>query len=163
MRRSLTAAIFLVALTFSFASAFAAGPSLTGEMAAKKIVTDEENREIAVPAEQVYPEDTVEYTLIYRNSGDAAASGVDLVGPVPSGTVYLDGTAMEIDGMDIVYSIDAGKTYHQAPVMYEHVGEDGEVQLKEATPDMITHIKWSMEEPFEAGSEVTVSYRVQVK
>ena len=105
----------------------------------------------------------VEYTLNYRNEGDSPASGVDLVGPVPSGTVYLDKTASNIEGLETRFSIDGGKTFHAAPVMYEVVRKDGTVEMRAATPDMITHIRWSVDGFFNAGQEVTVSYRVQVK
>ncbi|MCK4539225.1 MAG: DUF11 domain-containing protein, partial [Candidatus Krumholzibacteria bacterium] len=143
MRRSLSASIFLVIMAAGATSAFAEGPVLSGEMVAHRIVMDEDNREIAVSAEQVYPQDMVEYTLRYSNTGDSSASGVDLVGPVPSGTAYLEKTASDIEGMRTVFSIDEGETYHQAPVMYEVIRKDGTVEMKTATPGMITHIKWS--------------------
>ena len=94
MRTSLTAAVLLVILVVVSASAFG-GPNLAGTMEARKIVMGKENREIAVSAEKVYPQDKIEYTLRYRNVGDASASGVSLVGPIPAGTVYLEKTATE--------------------------------------------------------------------
>jgi uncharacterized repeat protein (TIGR01451 family) len=163
MSRSLATAIFLVFMAGSAASAFAGGPALTGEMEAHKIILNGEKREIAVPAENVYPEDTIEYTLRYRNSGDSSAKGVDLVGPIPEGTIYLKKTASEIEGSSPLFSIDGGKTYQHEPVMYEVVTKDGAVEKKKATPDMYTHIKWSMGGAFDVGQEVVVSYRVQVK
>lgn len=161
--RSLTVAVCLLVVLAAASPAFGQAPSLTGEMEARKIVTDENDREIAVPADNVYPHDTVEYTLKYRNSGNAAASGVHLVGPVPAGTVYLDKTATEIETMHPVFSIDNGKTYHEAPVTYVVIDENGREQRKIATPDMITHIKWVMSGVLDVGQEVSVSYRVQVK
>jgi uncharacterized repeat protein (TIGR01451 family) len=158
--RSLACAVCLLVIS---TTAFAQAPSLSGEMEARKIVVDENDREIAVPAENVYPHDTVEYTLKYRNSGNAAASGVNLVGPVPAGTVYLDRTATDFEGLHPVFSIDGGKTYHEAPVTYVVVDEDGREQEKVATPDMITHVMWVMNGTLDIGQEVSVSYRVQVK
>ncbi len=163
MRRSLSAAIFLIIMAAGATSAFAEGPVLSGEMVAHRIVMDEENREMAVSADQVYPKDMVEYTLRYSNTGDSSASGVDLVGPVPSGTAYLEKTASDIKGMRTIFSIDGGETYHAAPVMYEVVRKDGTVMKKEATPAMITHIKWAIDGSLDAGQEIKVSYRVQVK
>jgi uncharacterized repeat protein (TIGR01451 family) len=161
--RSLLTAVCLLVVFVAAAPAFGQGPDLTGEMEARKIVLDENNREIAVPAENVYPHDTVEYILKYRNSGNAAASGVNLVGPVPAGTVYLDRTATEIEGLLPLFSIDGGKTYHRAPVKYVVTDENGVEQEKVATPDMITHVKWVMSGILDVGRQVTVSYRVQVK
>ncbi len=163
MRRSLSAAIFLVFIAVFAANASAGEPVLTGEMEAQKIVMNEENREIAVPAEKVFPGDTVEYMLKYRNTGDVSASGVDLVGPVPSGTVYLDRTASDNKGLSPVFSIDGGKRYGQWPVIYEVIRKDGSSEQKVATPEMITHIKWAMGETLDIGQEVAVSYRVKVR
>jgi uncharacterized repeat protein (TIGR01451 family) len=163
MRRSLTAAVLVLVLSISVSSAAGQGPKLTGDMEARKIVTDENNREIAVSADHVYPLDTIEYTLTYRNTGLASASGINLVGPIPAGTVYLDLTATNIEGIHPRFSIDGGKTYQEAPVTYVAVNDAGEEEIREATPDMITNIQWMMAERLDAGHEVVVSYRVQVK
>jgi len=163
MRRSLITAALLVPAVFAASSAMAQAPALSGEMTAMRIVHDEEKGEVAVPAEKVYPNDTVEYTLRYMNSGTATAAGIDLVGPVPAGTVYIDETATDTAGIHPVYSIDEGKTWHEAPVWYEAVDEEGNVVRKKATPDMITHVKWSMAGQLQVGEEVNVSYRVHVR
>lgn len=162
MRTSLTISVLLVILAVGAASALA-GPNLAGTMEARKIVMGEENREIAVSAENAMPQDKIEYTLRYRNVGDAAASGVSLVGPIPSGTVYLDETATEKDEMHPRFSIDGGASFHQAPVTYVVKGENGVEEKKIATADMYTHVMWDVAIALEVGGEVAVSYRVQVK
>ncbi|MBN1884304.1 MAG: DUF11 domain-containing protein [Candidatus Krumholzibacteriota bacterium] len=163
MRRSLSIVVLLLVVTAGASSAFAGGPALVGDMAAHKIVLNDEKGEVAVPAEQVYPEDVVEYTLRYRNSGDAPAAGVALVGPVPQGTDYLDRTATDVDGLRPIFSIDDGKTYSEAPVTYVVLTKDGGEERREATPDMYTHVKWVMGNALDVGGEVTVTYRVRVK
>lgn len=162
MRKSLTAVVFLLVMGFSVA-AFAGGPELSSEMTAVKIVINEEDHEITVPADRVYPNDTVEYTLVYRNTGEVPASDVGIVGPVPSGTAYLGKTASDIEGLSPSFSIDNGKSYHQTPIIYEVIRKDGSSEKKTATPDMITHIKWMLDRNFDVGEEVKVSYRVHVK
>ena len=163
MRRSLLAAILLLFAAVSAGSAFAQSPALTGEMAAAKIVVDEEKGEIALPAEKVYPNDMVEYTLKYTNSGTAMAAGVDLIGPVPAGTVYIEETATDIPGLKPMYSIDQGKTWHEAPVIVEVARRDGTVEKRKADPGMITHVRWSLAGNLGVGEEIMVSYRVHVK
>ena len=163
MRRRLSAAILLLFATVSASAAFAQGPELKGEMVAAKIVVDEDKGEIALPAEKVYPNDTVEYTLKYTNSGTATAAGVDLIGPVPAGTVYIEETATDIPGIKPMYSIDQGKTWHEAPVIVEVARKDGTVEKKKADPEMITHVRWSLAGNLEVGEEIMVSYRVHVK
>ena len=162
MRRSLSALVLLAVLAVFASPALAEGPTLTGAMDARKIVLDENNREIAVSADKVYPRDLVEYTLRYSNSGNASATGVNLVGPVPEGTIYLDQTATDDGLLHPLFSIDQGKSYQEAPVTYIEIDENGQEATKEATPDMITHIKWMMGDVMEVGQEVSVSYRVQV-
>ena len=162
MRTSLTMAVLLVILIAASASAFG-GPNLAGTMEARKIVMGKENKEIAMSAEKVKPQDKIEYTLRYRNVGDASASGVSLVGPIPAGTVYLNETATENDRMSPVFSIDGGASFHQAPVTYVVKNEKGEEERKVATPDMYTHVMWNVASALEVGKEVAVSYRVQVK
>jgi uncharacterized repeat protein (TIGR01451 family) len=121
-----------------------------------------ENREIAVSAEKVYPRDMIEYTLRYKNVGDADASGVDLVGPIPVGTVYLEKTATEAADMRPTFSIDGGKSFHEAPVTYVVKNEKGIEERKIATPDMYTHVMWNVASSLEVGKEISVSYRVRV-
>lgn len=161
MRRSLTAAILVIVLAAS--AAHAQGPNLVGGMEARKIVLDGDNREIAVSADQVFPLDTIEYTLTYRNAGNASAAGINLIGPIPQGTIYLEETATEIENVHPLFSIDDGKNFQEAPVTYTVVNDEGVEEVREATPDMITHVRWTMDEGLEVGHEVVVSYRVQVK
>ncbi|MBN1164649.1 MAG: DUF11 domain-containing protein [Candidatus Krumholzibacteriota bacterium] len=163
MRRSLSVAILLFVLAIASSAALADGPALVGSLEARKLIVDKEKGEIAVSAEKVYPQDKVEYILRYRNSGNAPASGVDLVGPIPDGTVYLQETATETSRLYPLFSIDNGSTYQIAPVTYLVTKADGTREEREATPDMITHVKWSLREDLGAGEEVIVSYRVQVK
>ena len=163
MKRSLLAAVLVLALTVCSSAAYGQGPELSGEMKARKIVMSEDNRDIAVPADQVFPLDMVEYTLRYRNTGNASATGINLTGPIPEGTVYLDRTATGIEGARPRFSIDGGKTYQESPVTYTFLNKKGEEETREATPDMITHVQWHMEGDLEAGQDVVVSYRVQVK
>jgi uncharacterized repeat protein (TIGR01451 family) len=162
MRTSLITAVLLVILVVGSASALA-GPNLAGTMEARKIVMGEENREIAVSADQAKPQDKIEYTLRYRNVGDAAASGVSLVGPIPAGTVYLDNTATEKDAARPLFSIDGGASFHEAPVTYVVKDENGGEERRIATADMYTHVMWNVATVLDVGGEVAVSYRVQVK
>ncbi len=163
MRRSLSAAIVLLVLAFSASSAFADGPSVTGELEAHKIVLDKKKGEIAVSADKVFPRDMVEYTLRYRNSGGEAAAGVSLLGPVPAGTVYLEETATDNPELHPLFSIDDGKTFQEAPVTYVVVDTDGTEKRVKAPPEMITHVRWMLGGRLGVGQEVSVSYRVQVK
>ncbi len=163
MRVILAAAGILFVMTFVSGAAYGKGPDLAGTMEARKIVVDEENREIAVPAEKVFPSDKIEYRLRYMNIGDEAAAGVNLVGPIPEGTVYIDKTATENEYSHPRFSIDGGKSFHKPPIYYTIVNEKGEEEKRIAEPYMYTHIMWDVEKVLEPRSEISVSYRVKVK
>lgn len=162
MLKSLIAVIVLLAAAGAM-NAAAQGPVLTGEIEAARIVADAEKGEIALPAETVYPDDRVEYTLRYVNTGSMQASGVDLVGPVPAGTIYLEETATDTPLLRPVFSIDDGRTWQAAPVMVEVACSDGTIEMRPADPAIITHVRWSMAGVLDVGEEVAVSYRVRVK
>ena len=87
----------------------------------------------------------------------------DLIGPIPSGTVYLEKTASRGAAMNPRFSIDGGKTYQEAPVTYVVVNAQGVEEHRVATADMYTHIMWNVDGALDVGKEVLVSYRVQVK
>jgi uncharacterized repeat protein (TIGR01451 family) len=163
MRTSLAVAALLLVFAVVPASAHGKGPTLAGTMEARKIVVDAENREIAVSAKELYPRARLEYTLRYTNVGDAPAGGVSLVGPVPAGTEYLEKTATESGAVTARFSIDGGKSFHEAPVHYTVVNERGVEERRVATPDMYTHVMWDVASALEVGKEVSVSYRVRVK
>jgi uncharacterized repeat protein (TIGR01451 family) len=163
MRKGLFMLVLASVVAFAVSAAMGQSPVLKGEMSARKIVVDRENREVAVPAEEVYPEDTVEYILKYYNSGNSTATGVELTGPIPAGTVYIEETATANEDCHPLFSIDDGKTYQEAPVTYTVTNPDGEEVEKKAPPHMITHIKWSVKSGIEVDQFVKVSYRVQVK
>lgn len=154
--------VFSLLLSVSV-SAFAQEPSLEGSMEAHKIVADKRKDETAVPADKVVPDDVVEYTLRYRNEGKNSASGVELIGPVPPGTAYIDNSISSSRVFTALFSIDGGKSYHQPPVTFTVVNEDGKEEKGEATPEMFTHLKWRMNEDLEASGIVTASYRVLVE
>ncbi len=162
MRRGLFILVLSVVVVSFCSAARGQNPVLEGSMSARKIVVSE-NRETAVPADKVYPRDTVEYMLKYRNSGDSPARGVELTGPVPPGTVYIEQTATEQGDYHPLFSIDDGKTYQEAPVTYTVTTADGRKVKKRATPDMITHIRWNLPGELKVDQEVTLSYRVRVK
>lgn len=154
--------IFLAALAVT-AAVSAQTPNLEGSMAAQKIVRDRDDREVAVPADEVEPRDIVEYTIEYRNTGSMPASGVKFVGPVPPGTIYIENSAYQSEQVIPYFSIDGGETYQEAPVTYVvNKGTENE-QVKKADPGMITHIRWEMKNSLQASGSIKTVYRVRIK
>lgn len=107
----------------------------------------------------VLPGDVVRYHLTYTNAGKDTATDVELVDPIPDGTIYVEGTASAPDAV-VLFSVDGGKTFHTPPVRYIPEGKKVE---KEATVDMFTHIKWVLEKALAPGASVTAQFDVKIK
>ena len=148
-------------------------------------VDEETGAETLVASDTVHPGDVVQYVIEATNTTDTAVQGLALVGPVPSPTTLLPAwyqvildflagkgdapvfcvlTPEDADPQSIIMlvnklpelSIDGGKTYSQPPVSYVIDGE-----TKQATPDMFTHICWTID-VLDPGEKAEISYRVVV-
>jgi uncharacterized repeat protein (TIGR01451 family) len=140
----------------------AADAPLTGNIVAVKVVTDNSGEETFLPADEANPSDIIEYRLTYANSGDAALRNVSVTDPVPVGTEYLEQTATAAGG-GVVFSVDNGKTFHSWPVRVQTTDENGNEVTVDATPDMVTHIRWTISGELAPESDVTFAYRARIK
>jgi uncharacterized repeat protein (TIGR01451 family) len=160
VRRVLT--ITVLTATVLATAAFADAP-LKGSMDVRKVVVQDGGREVFIPASEVNPADLIEYRLTYANDGELPLRNVSVVDPIPHGTRYVSMSATRPATGAVEFSIDGGKSYHAWPVRYKKVLEDGTEQWLEATPDMVSHIRWTIPGEFEPESEITFSYRATVK
>jgi uncharacterized repeat protein (TIGR01451 family) len=158
--------IFLIALVAGMLVSLAAfevqGP-LTGNVEALRVVTQDNGREVFLPADEARPQDILEYRLTYSNTGETSLRNVIVVDPVPAGTEYLIRTATRPQDGSVEFSIDGGKTYHDWPIRIKRKTAEGNEVEVEATPDMVTHIRWTIANDFEPETEITFSYRALVK
>lgn len=151
----------LIAVLCVSLAATADGP-LSGSIEAHKVVNDE-GRESFIDAKQVKPRDIIEYRLTYANKGAEPLQNVTVTDPIPSGTEYVNSTATRPATGAVEFSIDQGKTYHSWPVRYLKVDENGNEVWAEATPDMVTHIRWTIGGTLDPDTEITFAYRTVVK
>jgi len=152
----------LVASLFVTIAIASDGP-LSGSLEARKVVQQSSGREVLVPANEVNPEDVIEYRLTYANNGDTSLRNVSVVDPVPHGTEYISLSATRPEVGAVEFSIDGGKVYQVWPVVYTKTLEDGSEEQVEATPDMVSHIRWTISGDMQPESEITFSYRATVK
>ncbi len=162
MLRSITMITVLVAGLAAAAQVRADAP-LTGSMEARKVVQQASGREVLLPASQVSPSDVIEYRLTYANNSEEALRNVSVIDPIPHGTEYISLTATRPETGSVEFSIDRGESYHSWPVRYKKVHEDGTEEWLDATPQMVSHIRWTITGSFEPASEITFSYRTTVK
>jgi uncharacterized repeat protein (TIGR01451 family) len=131
--------------------------------AEKELTVTEDGQEVLkrVPAGEAAPGETVIYTIHYENVGDEPATNVVVSDPIPEGTAYVPGSATEKG--ELTFSIDGGKSYKRPFLLtYEVTHTDGTKEELLATPELYTHIRWTLPNivPEEKGA---VSFKVKVK
>lgn len=88
------------------------------------------------------PGEQVEYTIEATNLSAGPLEEIVLWEAIPEHTVFVD--APYVDGMGILYSTDGGESW--MPTLAVDV----------------THVKWLMREPLNAGDSVVVTFRVEI-
>jgi uncharacterized repeat protein (TIGR01451 family) len=154
--------LMVLAVAFAAGTASGSGP-LTGSIEAwKVVVADDSGDESFLPAEKAEPQDLIEYRLTYANNGESPLQGIAITDPVPTGTRYVADTASLPDGASVTFSVDNGKTFHSWPVRVRKI-ENGREVWVDATPDMITHLRWNFDSALQPAAQVNVTYRAVVR
>jgi uncharacterized repeat protein (TIGR01451 family) len=139
------------------------GEGLTGTVEAFRVVELEDGKESFLPADKARPKDVIEYRLTYKNNGTDLVQSIFITDPIPSGTKYIEASASQPDNGRVEFSIDGGGTYHNWPIEIIEKTNDGREVVKRATPDMVTHIRWTLNDTFKPEREITVSYRTVIQ
>jgi len=161
-RRVIFISALIAIVSVSLAAASDQGP-LLGTVEALRVVTHDNGRVAFLPADEARPKDILEYRVTYTNTGESTLRNVTVVDPVPVGTEYIIRSATRPNEGAVEFSIDGGESYHVWPIRIRKRTTDGEVVEVEATPDMVTHIRWIVASDFEPETEITFSYRAIVK
>jgi uncharacterized repeat protein (TIGR01451 family) len=162
VQKRLTVALALVLSLLIPLASVARNDTLTGSIEAFRVITTE-NGEDFLPADKANPNDVIEYRLTYKNTGEQPVRNIHITDPIPTGTRYVTQSATAPGSGHVKFSIDGGKSYNAWPVMIKHLNADGtEVEI-EATPDMVTHIRWVVTDTFRPEREITVTYRTTIK
>lgn len=112
-----------------------------------------------VAADKVFPRDKVVYTIRYENTGKDEAEDVYITNPIPEHMGYVDGTASG-EHTVVTFSVDGGKTF-DAPQNLKVPGANGE--LRQATAQDYTHIRWMLEDDVPAQATGAVSFRAELE
>lgn len=169
-RRWFFAALIGLALLGSMAEALQAAGPAKPDLALALVVRKEVVAKDASGIEKVEwrevkesrPGDTLMYTVSYRNTGKSEARAARIVDPVPEGTSYL---AESAEGKDaaITFSVD-GKRFQEPAKLTYKIRQAGGAEIDQAaTPEMYTHIQWSLLKPVPPGGTGTVSFKVKVR
>jgi len=136
---------------------------LTGVIEAYKVIMSDDGKERLLPADQVRPNDIIEYKLVYRNTGGSALRNIVITDPVPAAAAYIAESAVLPQSGRVQFSIDQGKSYHEWPVKVRTETPDGEVVWKNAEPEQVTHIRWALDRAVDPDQGIVLGYRASVK
>jgi uncharacterized repeat protein (TIGR01451 family) len=140
-------------MTIGLAATLLAGiawaqPQVTLSLTAEKEVTvEEDGRQVTrlVPVTEAAPGEVLIYTVTYANSGTEAAGNVALDNPIPTNATYMPGSATAGEGQELTFSIDGGSSYQRPNLLtYTVTLPDGRIEQRVASPEMYTHIRWSL-------------------
>jgi uncharacterized repeat protein (TIGR01451 family) len=142
----------------TFAALPASARSLVAEQIIERVVQEKSaNGKVTEKlelAERVAPGETLVYSLNFENKGPEAASDLVLVVPVPSEVTYVEKSA-STGKMSVDFSADGGKTFAARDAL--KVRADG--QMRAATADEITHIRWKFVEPIAPKQTGSLKFR----
>lgn len=161
-KQRLSGAVVLVMVLVSIPVLAAGDSGLAGTLEAFRVVI-EDGKESFVPADNAQPKDLIEYRLTYINQGVDPVRNVYITDPIPTGTLYVVESATHpLDGR-VEFSVDSGNTYTDWPVLIKKKMSDGSEKVVEATPDMVTHIRWVVRDALAPSKVITLSYRTTIK
>ena len=157
-------ALFVVAIgacvSFGLAQASA---NLTGTLQAYRVVVTDKGVEEFLPADNAHPSDVIEYRLVYTNAGDEPIQNVLITDPIPIGTKFVHPSASTSEAARVEFSIDSGKNFQPWPILIKTKTPDGKEKVVEATPDMVTHIRWALSDAIQPDGGITLTYRTVIK
>jgi hypothetical protein len=105
-----------------------------------------------VAVSKVKPGDVIRYTATGKTNVELP--GIKLVIPIPKGTKYVMSSAKPIQGAELGFSIDGGKTFSPKPML----------DPKKAAPaTAYTHVRWRFAGKMPAKSEMIASCEAEVK
>lgn len=101
----------------------------------------------------VRPGDIIKYTVVAKNNSRCPLKNLILKQPIPKRTNYLKDSAMAIDGAELLFSIDGGKTFVAKPMIGTEV----------APANDYNYLRWKFIGRMPANAQVKTTYKLQVK
>lgn len=145
-------------------SAFAlSAHALTAQQTVEKETTvigaDGSVQTVREAVEKIIPGERVVYSLTYANDEAAAANDIVLTMPIPSEVKFIEGSA-DAPATNVSYSADGGETFstRQSVMLMDNTGN-----VRAAGADELTHIRWTVPGPIEAGNGGVLSFSATVR
>lgn len=112
-------------------------------------------------AEAVKPGEVLHWTISSENKGDGEAKDYKVVGKIPAGTEFVEGSAKPEGSAKVTYSLD-GKNFSTKP-MIEEKQADGSVKSVPAPSSMYKQVRFEWENSLNPNEKLNASYDVKVK
>lgn len=96
--------------------------------------------------------DIIMYTVVAKNNSRCPLKNLVLKQPIPKGTEYVKGSAMAIDGAELLFSIDGGKTFSAKP----------SVDKKVVPETDYNYLRWRFIGRTPANAQVKTTYKLRI-
>lgn len=137
--------------------------ALESQLEQFKVSLDDKGQEVFMKAEETEPNDIIEYRMQYKNISDFGIPGLKIIGPIPSGTSYIGGSAQTMQKADLRVSIDHGKNWEREPVKRQRTKPDGTVEEYVVPASQYTNVAWFMQAELSSKASTDFKYRVKIK
>ena len=110
------------------------------------------------------PGENIRYVVTASNTSDRQIKKLVVTQQIPKGSVYVLGSATlpKVEGANLDYSIDGGKTYSEKPTIRVKL-ENGEIVTRPAPDSMYTNVRWRFGDNFSAKTVANATYQVRIR
>jgi uncharacterized repeat protein (TIGR01451 family) len=121
----------------------------------KQVMTEENVLSFQAIASKssVKPGDVIMYTVVAKNNSRCPLKNLILKQPIPKGTQYVKDSAQAIEGAELLFSIDGGKTFSAKPMIGKKV----------VPATDFNYLRWRFIGKMLANTQVKTTYKLQVK
>jgi uncharacterized repeat protein (TIGR01451 family) len=133
-------------------------PQLPIDARARKVKTCVDPQPVAKRVELTLKADKqaildIKYTVIAKNNSRCPLKNLILKLPIPRSTNYLKDSATAIDGAELLFSIDGGKTFVAQP----------KIGAQPAPTTAYNYLRWRFRGLMATNAQFTTTYKLQVK
>ena len=138
MRKIICLSIIALAIISGGAALHAADSPLISELAAFRVVINNDGHEILAPAAEAKPGDIIEYHCTYTNVGASTLKNIKATLPIPPGLAYVEDSAQP---HRFLASLN-GKRFKQPPLYKTVTDASGKTSRVKVKPDEYKFIQW---------------------
>jgi uncharacterized repeat protein (TIGR01451 family) len=96
--------------------------------------------------------DIIMYTVVAKNNSRCPLKNLVLKQPIPKGTQYVKDSAQAIDGAELLFSIDGGKTFSVKPTVGKQIVPENDYN----------YLRWRFIGKTPANAQVKTTYKLRI-